>query len=200
MSAEANSSSREFFERMYVRDVDPWKFSSDPYESSRYDCLIDCLSGKHFARGYEPGCSVGVLTDRLAPFCKELLATDLSETAVDRARQRCVAHAHVRFMSRSVAEIDPGPLDLLVLSEIGYYFNASDLMKWASQLFSCMRPGGTILTCHWLGVSPDHLLSGNQVQDIFQKLATDRSYTSALTRCTENYRLESWTIEGASTQ
>jgi hypothetical protein len=195
MSVEINPSSREFFERMYSRDLDPWKFASDPYESARYNTLIESLSGKHFARAFEPGCSVGVLTDRLAPFCDELLASDLSEIALDRTRQRCLAHTNVRFLSGSVRDIDLGPVDLIVLSEIGYYFNASDLMEWASRLLSCLRPGGTILTCHWLGVSPDHLLSGNQVQDIFRNLANERNCALTFARCTENYRLESWTTE-----
>jgi hypothetical protein len=177
---------------MYQREVDPWNFASDPYESSRYDALIASLAGKHFAHAFEPGCSVGVLTARLAPYCDQLIATDVSETAVSRASQRCLAHTNVSFLICSVANVDPGPLDLLVLSEIGYYFDNPDLTRWASRLFSRVRPGGTILTCHWLGVSPDHILSGNQVQEIFENLATERSFELTLTRCTEHYRLQSW--------
>jgi SAM-dependent methyltransferase len=192
MNPEQNTSSREFFEQMYRRDPDPWNFADDPYESSRYDTLIASLAGKHFERGFEPGCSVGVLTARLAPFCGELLATDLSETAVNHARQRCVAYPKVRVAVGSVEDAEPGPLDLLVLSEIGYYFNASDLQKWAGRLFSCVRPGGIVLASHWLGTSPDHVLAGDHVQDILQDLAKDRSYTLTFARRTDHYRLESW--------
>jgi len=195
MNSAHNPSSREFFEQMYTHDIDPWNFASDPYESSRYDAIVHCLSGKRFARAFEPGCSVGVLTARLALFCDHLLATDLSETAVARAMQRCAAYTNVHFLTASVADIDPGALDLLVLSEIGYYFNTLDLTRWAGRLLSRVRLGGTILTCHWRGVSSDHLLSGDQVQEVFQHLAADRSYVLTAARCTENYKLQSWTSE-----
>jgi len=193
MSAELNPSSREFFESMYLRNRDPWNFAEDAYELSRYDALLAALTGEHFTHAFEPGCSVGVLTARLAPLCDSLFATDLSEIAVGRARERCADHPNVRIEQGSVAGTDPGPLDLLVLSEIGYYFSAADLSKWASRLLSQLRPGGTLLAAHWLGVSPDHTLSADCVHDVLHRLAKERHYALTLAQRTDNFRLDRWT-------
>jgi predicted TPR repeat methyltransferase len=192
MTSDFNPSSREFFERMYQRAADPWNFAGDTYELSRYDAILNALSGQRFTRVFEPGCSVGVLTARLAPFCDELLAIDLSETAVAKARERCAAYTHAHIEQASVADANPGPLDLLVLSEIGYYFSVSDLYVWADRLLSQLMPGGFLLASHWLGFSPDHLLSGEHVQDIIQNLAKGRGFVLAFVQRTENFRLELW--------
>jgi hypothetical protein len=192
MRRASNHSSREFFEHMYAANADPWAFSSDPYELSRYEEITAALSGQSFACAFEPGCSVGVLTERLSPFCEELLAIDLSAIAVRSARTRCAVYQNVCIQQGSVAEVDPGPLDLLVLSEIGYYFTVFDLKQWSNRLLSRLRPGGTLLACHWLGSSTDHVLSGDQVHEVFDELARNHQYALKLERRTDNFRLNKW--------
>lgn len=192
MSIELDSSSREFFEHMYQRDADPWNFACDAYEGSRYDAILDALQSRRFARAFEPGCSVGVLTARLAPFCDELLAIDLSETAVSKARQRCAAYAQANIEQGSVTDVNPSMIDLLILSEIGYYFSAAALQSWADRLLDQVVPGGVLLASHWLGFSPDHKLSGDQVQDIVQNLASARRFKLAFAQRTENFQLDLW--------
>ena len=193
MSADLNPSSQEFFEEMYSRNADPWNFAGDAYEHSRYDALLTALTGRHYGRAFEPGCSIGVLTEGLAPLCDELLAIDLSETAIAQARERCLAFSNVRFAVASIYDVDPGPLDLLVLSEIGYYFESSDLRAWADKLLASLLPGGIVLACHWLGSSPDHQLTGDEVHAILQELAEACAYKLSLSQRTENYQLTCWT-------
>jgi protein-L-isoaspartate O-methyltransferase len=193
MSIDLDPSSREFFESMYRRNADPWNFANDTYELSRYDAFLSALTGRHFARAFEPGCSIGVFTAHLASLCDSLLATDLSEIAVSRARERCADYTNVRIEQGSVADADPGPLDLLVLSEIGYYFSAAALSKWASRLLSRLQPGGTLLAAHWLGFSPDHILSGDRVHDVLHALAKEHHCVLALSQRTDSFRLDKWT-------
>ena len=57
-----NTVSREFFDEKYRVDPDPWNFSSSAYELNRYDELVRSLGDRTFHRGFEPGCSIGVLT------------------------------------------------------------------------------------------------------------------------------------------
>ena len=192
MSNGYDTSSREFFERMYQNDPDPWNFAGDAYELSRYDAVLKALAGQHFGRAFEPGCSVGVLTARLASFCDEILAIDLSEAAVVEARKRCVAYGQVRVEQGSVGEVDPGPVDLLLLSEIGYYFSATDLREWVDRVLSRLLPSGVLLASHWLGFSPDHKLSGEQVQDIVQDLAGERGLVLKFAQRTDDFRLDLW--------
>ena len=76
------------FERMYREDEDPWGFGTSAYEAAKYDRTIAALGDRRFHRALELGCSIGVLTARLAERCDELIALDTSATAVERARER----------------------------------------------------------------------------------------------------------------
>ncbi len=77
-----------FFDEIYAEDPDPWKFETSAYEAAKYDATIAALRGRRFANGLEIGCSIGVLTERLAPHVDDLLAIDVAEAALDRARAR----------------------------------------------------------------------------------------------------------------
>jgi SAM-dependent methyltransferase len=201
MSNLLSPSSREFFETKYGMAADPWNFSNDPYELSRYDAVIASLAASdegtsgqpHFARAFEPGCSIGVLTERLAPVCDFIFATDISSIAVARARTRCAAYPHVSIEQGSVADTNPGPVDLIVLSEIGYYCTAIELHQWTSRLLQNLQPGGTLIAAHWLGFSADHLLSGDHVHSVLHNLAWESNCALTLTQRTDNFRLDKWT-------
>ncbi len=159
-----------FFESIYRSAPDPWNFERSPYETDRYACMLDALGGRHFDRAYEPGCSIGVFTERLAPFCRELVACDASATAVERARERLR-----RFPQASVTraalpdELSEGSFDLIVLAEIGYYFEPGVLQRLVRELMARLRPGGIVLGCHWLGHSADHVLHGADVHALIDE-------------------------------
>ncbi len=156
-----------FFEQKYRRSPDPWGFATNPYEQGRFDALQDALPPVRFSAAFEPACSTGELTARLAPICDRLLACDVSHHAVERARARCRGWDHVSIEVRALPhDLPEGPLDLLVLSECGYYFDASTLAQLAERLSAHLRPGATILAGHWLGVSADHVLPGHEVHEI----------------------------------
>ena len=160
-------SSPEFFEEMYRNNPDPWNFSNSRYELGRYDSICSALAGRRYASAYEPGCSVGVLTEKLSGICDRLLAIDFSRTAVEQAMARCANKPNVEVRCASVLHVLPeAGLDLLVLSEIGYYFSP---LEWASllhMLVERVRPGGTVLAAHWLGHSRDHTSLGDQVHRV----------------------------------
>ena len=83
---------------------DPWKFSSSSYELTRYAEIIRVLEGRTFDSGFEPGCSIGVLTESLADRCRRLLAMDISPTAVAVARQRCAGFPNVAIVEGSLPD------------------------------------------------------------------------------------------------
>src|ERR1700760_676889 len=116
--------SRAFFESRYQAAPDPWHFASSGYELDRYQATLAALGKARYKRAYEPGCSVGVLTAELAQRCDCLIACDLSPTAVARARERCASYDNVCIEVRDAAETPPsGHFDLIVFSELGYYFS-----------------------------------------------------------------------------
>ena len=156
--------SPEFFEEMYRNNPDPWNFAGSRYELGRYDTILRSLEGRQYAYAFEPGCSVGVLTEKLADVCDRLLSIDFSSTAVEQARARCAGRPHVEIRCASVFGTLPEPgLDLLVLSEIGYYFSPAEWAGLLDTLVDRVRPGGTVLAAHWLGHSEDHSSLGDEV-------------------------------------
>ena len=80
------------------------------------------------ARAFEAGCSIGVFTALLADRCDELLAVDIAQTAVEAARGRLAARTHVHVERRTLPQQWPaGPFDLVVCSEILYYWDRPTL-------------------------------------------------------------------------
>ena len=166
MSASYESSAA-FFEAKYRQTADPWDFVSDPYELCRYDAILAALSHRRYRQAFEPGCSVGVLTAKLAGICDAVEAVDFSPTSVERARERCVHLPGVRVSCRSFAERMPVEnFDLIVLSEIGYYFEPREWGGISARLIAAMVPGTTLLAAHWLGYSSDHRMNGDRVHEI----------------------------------
>lgn len=162
-----DSSSAEFFEHKYQQSADPWNFSSSAYEQLRYDVTMQALAGRHFRHAFEPGCSVGVLTERLAHICTRVTAVDLSPTAINAARSRCAGLPNVDLRVASFSDAIPEPaFDLVVLSEIGYYFDAPTLERHSNNVLQHLEPGGWLLAVHWLGYSKDHRLSGDEVHAV----------------------------------
>ena len=169
---ERDTTSADFFERKYAVDVDPWKFATSDYEQFRYNAIIGSLGDRHYQHGFEPGCSIGELTVRLAPFCRRLTACEISPTAAARARERFRSRPNVAVVCEKLPDFLPqGPLDLIVLSEVGYYFDDQQLRLLGDRLAEQLTEDGVFVAAHWLGFSRDHKLSGDEVHDVLQNVS-----------------------------
>jgi SAM-dependent methyltransferase len=188
------TTSEEFFERKYRADGDPWNFATSPYEQQRYEIILRAIDHRRYRRALEPGCSVGVLTSRLASFCEEVAAFDISPSAVTSARERCsgLANVHLSCTSFSEGRVD-GQFDLIVLSEIGYYFEVPELRRIATCLMSHLLPGGVILAAHWLGASSDHVLTGDTVHEVLHSTFEQEGLALELADNYPAFRLDRWT-------
>ena len=161
------ASSAAFFEAKYQEKADPWDFSSNTYELQRYGAIISAIAHRRYARAFEPGCSIGVLTERLAAHCDEVYAIDFSLSATVQAQARCAHLPQVEVHCASLPEGTPEKdFDLLVLSEIGYYFTPQDWQCVSAALIDSIPQGATVLAAHWLGQSQDHRISGDEVHEI----------------------------------
>jgi SAM-dependent methyltransferase len=166
-AAQFSTTSQAFFDSLYQKSRDPWSFATSTYETGRYDAIVQALRGRSFHRAFEPGCSIGVLTERLAAFCRTVEAIEISPVAADEARRRTGHLPGVKIECKSLPEAIPdGVFDLIVFSEIGYYFDEIELDQLCRRLLSHLSGGGVFLAAHWLGHSPDHLLSGDRVHQI----------------------------------
>lgn len=152
------------FEARYRRDPDPWRFATSAYELGKYDATVAALGEARYGRALELGCSIGVLTRRLAACCGTLVAVDASATAVARAQRRTAGDPHVDVrVALLPEELPDGPWDLVVASEVLYYFTPPLLSSLLDAVEAALAPGGTLLAVHFTGEAPDHRLTGDAV-------------------------------------
>jgi SAM-dependent methyltransferase len=156
-----------YFEAMYAESPDPWGFTTRWYERRKYAMTVAALPRERYRRGFEPGCSIGVLTALLAERCEQLLATDIVPTAVETAKQRLARCEGVDVAELAVPHDWPqGQFDLIVLSEIGYYLSADDLELMLDRVVASLEPGGTLVAVHWRHPVADYPLRGDDVHDL----------------------------------
>jgi SAM-dependent methyltransferase len=155
---------REFMDGLWKRG-DPWDFESSEYERDRCTHFLQLLEGGHYARALEIGCGAGYFTRRLAPLTDQILALDISQTAIDRARTLGAAPATVDFRVGNIMEYKPeadGPWDLIVFTDticyLGWLYPFFDVAWLAVQLFNAMRDGGRLLLANSLDENNDWLL------------------------------------------
>jgi len=179
---------RDYFEGLYERDEDPWGFASSDYEAEKYDATLEALGDRRFPDALELGCSIGVFTARLAARCDRLLAVDVSHRAVARARQRLAGLAGVAVKRATLPdELPSGSFDLVVCSEILYYWKPDTLRGALPALAGAVSPGGSLLAVHWTAPTHTYPLRGDEVHDM---LIDEMGLTCTYERRTERYRLD----------
>lgn len=157
-----------YFEDVYKANRDPWSFETSPYEAAKYDATIAALPRERYGNGFEIGCSLGVLTERLAGRCDQLLAVDTVSSVLEWAKDRCRRFPQVRFRQMHLPQEFPHEsFDLIVLSEVGYYFAIDALETVRADIIAALEPGGHLLLVHWTPVVPDYPLTGDQVHEAF---------------------------------
>ena len=163
----------EYFDDLYGRRDDPWGFATRWYEQRKRALTLAILPDEHYDTALEIGCSIGVLTEGLVTRTTDLLAVDVSQAAVDRARQRLGPLARIERMD--VADTIPdGPFDLIVLSEVGYYFDRQTLSGVLERIAAVLTPGGTLVACHWRHHVADYPLDGDTVHETIRDLGLNR--------------------------
>jgi SAM-dependent methyltransferase len=167
-TGRASSLLPAYFERMYRRDRDPWDFATSAYEHAKYTATLAALPRPRYERAFEVGCSIGVLTHRLAARCDRLLAVDVADDALAQARARCRDLGHVHFERMQIPERLPdATFDLVLLSEVGYYWSPEALAQAHRALTERLAPGGHLLLVHWTPHVTDYPLTGDAVHEHF---------------------------------
>jgi SAM-dependent methyltransferase len=155
--------SGDYFDALYAAHDDPWGLSSRWYEQRKYDLTMASLPRVRYRNAFEPGCSIGVLTSRLAPRCDNLLAMDISPASLERASDRGLPPS-VRLRQGALPHDWPIEVfDLIVFSEVGYYFSQADLDAVISHLRNSLSADGHLIAVHWRRKVADYPLSGNEV-------------------------------------
>ncbi len=177
-----------YFERLYAENPDPWNFSESPYERAKYDDTMTALGDRRFVRAFEIGCSVGVLSLRLARRCDQLLCVDINERALTQARRRCAGSTNLRFAEMNVPHDFPAEhFDLVVASEVAYYWSDEDLQVAIDKIATATSGGGTIELVHFLPKVEDYARNGDAVHEAF---LGDRRFVRTSGKRAERYRID----------
>ncbi|GFE26246.1 MULTISPECIES: SAM-dependent methyltransferase [Streptomyces] len=156
-----------YFEAMYAGAVDPWDLAGRWYEQRKYALTLASLPRRRYRAAFEPGCSVGVLTARLAERCDRLLATDRMPSAVVSAAERTHALPQVEVRTLTIPDEWPdGTFDLIVLSELLHYFDDTALHEILGRTLDSLEPGGTLVAVHWNHPAPEHRRTGRDLAPV----------------------------------
>jgi trans-aconitate methyltransferase len=159
---------------MYERADDPWGFVDRWYEERKRAVTLASLPVPRYRTAFEPGCSIGTLTSDLARRCDFILAGDISDSALNQAKERLSDHPHVQLgRIRLPAEWPNREFELVVLSEILYYLDTPDLLETAGKAVGSVAPRGTLLSVHWRHAVPDYPQAGDVVQKALEQAAQD---------------------------
>ncbi|SAL13342.1 Mg-protoporphyrin IX methyl transferase [Caballeronia cordobensis] len=144
------NNTKQYFNDLYRENDDPWKIRHRWYERRKRALTLASLPHEHYARGFEPGCGNGELTALLAARCDQLIATDISEDAVALTRQRVAHCPNVEVQQMLLPDVWPsGKVDLVVISEIGYYLDEPQLWHIVEHIHQSLSRHGAVVACHW---------------------------------------------------
>jgi len=156
-----------YFDGMYAAAADPWGFTERWYERRKYAITLAMLPRERYRAAFEPGCSIGVFSRLLAPRCGTLLSCDLAAAAVSAAAERTADLPQVRVEQRDItAQWPSGRFDLVVLSEILYYFGDHDLEQVLKHAAASLEPEGTLLAVHWRHPVADYPRAGDDAHQV----------------------------------
>lgn len=182
----------EYFKGVYDANEDPWNFETSEYEAKKYAATISALPKEHYDNVLEIGCSIGVLTQLLAQKSTHLLATDISEKALDLASKRCENLENVSFRKLNFQnELPDDQYDLIMVSEVAYYLSSNDWESAMKNLYNILKPNGNIVLVHWLPEVHDYPQTGDEVHNSFEKLMKDKM-TNVFSDRAESYRIDVW--------
>jgi SAM-dependent methyltransferase len=155
---------------MYAQASDPWNLAARWYERRKYAITLSLLPYQRYRHAFEPGCSVGVLTELLTQRCDHVTATDVATAALDSACRRLRAGARrdqVTLVHQSLDEPWPaGPFDLVVLSEVCYYLQPDTLRAVLDREIPRLTQGATVVTAHWRHRVDDYPMTGDHANDV----------------------------------
>ncbi|AMR34556.1 methyltransferase [Mucilaginibacter sp. PAMC 26640] len=192
MNEPLHTLSENYFDEVYREKEDPWNLATSDYERDKYNATLASLPRENYESALEIGCSIGVLTEVLLQKCSTILAVDVADAPVNQAKKRLERFPQATIKKMTVpAEFPEQNFDLIVMSEVGYFFSFVDLDLLTEKIKNHLNDTGQLLLVHWTHFVPDFPLTGDEVHNFFMDKAGDGKYFKHLFhQRTDNYRLD----------
>lgn len=165
-TAPGLESAADHFDQTYAAAADPWSVRTSWYERRKRAVLLSALPRERYLTVWEPGCSLGLVTAELARRSGRVEASDVSPRAVEAARRSTRALGNVRVGIARLPDdpppYEPGECDLVVLSEVLYYLDATNRAAARALARRVLLPGGHLVVVHWRANPADAHCSGDE--------------------------------------
>ena len=156
-----------YFDDVYAAARDPWQLADRWYEKRKYAITMAMLPHERYRHAFEPGCSVGVLTEQLRDRCDHVTACDVAQAALDATAERTAGRRNLTLCRTS---LDAGwprlDFDLVVLSEVAYYLSEATLRRVLDRECARLSAGATVVAAHWRHAVSDYPLTGDRANAI----------------------------------
>lgn len=161
----------EYFETLHADSADPWQVCGSWYEERKAQLLMSVLPRRRYSRCCEPGSSIGTVTERLAKRCDEVVATDVSASALVRLRGRMPEGVQVVAELMSLPDLPSGTFDLLVLSEVLNYLSVAALDELLARIPSALQTQADVVLVHRMKSKPGQPVTVEAAHDAFSRLS-----------------------------
>jgi peptidoglycan/xylan/chitin deacetylase (PgdA/CDA1 family) len=164
---------KNYWDAVFSRE-DPWDYSN-AYEQQKYRHTLEMIPEGSLSRVLELGCAEGLFTKMLSEKAVDILALDISERALERARKRCAGLKNVKLEQHDIAQGIPAEeFELIICSEILYYLRDRYAVEaFANQVKEALPLGGHLLMAHANMVSDDKSQTGFDFNEIGAKFIGD---------------------------
>jgi trans-aconitate methyltransferase len=161
-----------YFDDVYAASTDPWRMAERWYEQRKYSITMAMLPDERYRHAFEPGCSIGMLTERLLERCDHVTSYDVAQAALDTTRGRIGERPDLTLVRSSLDAPWPGAdVDLVVISEVAYYLSGPTLRSVLDRESARLAAGATVVAAHWRHAVDDYPLSGDQANALIGETA-----------------------------
>lgn len=119
---------------------------------------ISLVSDRHYARCLDVGAGLGHYSELASGICDEVLAIDISNEAMNRAKARLQKKINIKFQVKNLrdANLAWGKFDLVILAEVLYYLGderfPSEFKRLLRRITDLVQEKGRVLLVNY--VSP----------------------------------------------
>jgi cyclopropane fatty-acyl-phospholipid synthase-like methyltransferase len=165
----STTTTHAYLEGGHSSDEELWEYASSDYEQRKYALTVASLPMARYENAFEPGCSVGLLSELLALRCARLLAADLARASLALAARRLKSFPHVRVEERTIPMEWPNEtFDLIVLSDLACYFDVDTLHQVMERVVDSSAIGAHVVGVHWTDRT-DFPLTGNYAHAVMDR-------------------------------